>query len=501
MFKRCKVVGALTFCLVTVIAPLAKAADERGERTPAAGDATAILERARQVMRVQQDGESVLHQRSFAAEEENYQSDRTYPPFFFAMEVNEEWFAPRGCVDRVSTQTTFPGQGPAPAQEVLSDATRAFRPSGKDSALAPTLFPRARFLNPWAVVCDWIQAGDAQVSGREMYRDYERVVLTRKTAVGVQRLFMDPKTGFPVKLDLEEKHYLWGQRHVEYVYTTWILSGGVMTPGSSIRLADGAVEISQTVSAVEVVPSGKAPSLSMPEGPSLPLDALPRFLQPLEPKVVQVGPATYLLSNPGYTEAVTQIGDEVFLFDATQGEERSRKDAEAIAKLFPKHKRLTVVVTDLAWPHVAGVRYWVANGARIVAHKAAREFLQSVVDRRWTLAPDLLEARRKSLKMDFVGVDTATSLADDAIRLAPIDGIGSEVTLMAYLKAERFLWASDYIQTVAGPSSYASEVWHAAQREGFHPERTAAEHLPLTAWSQIEDLQRQLDAGTGTSSH
>lgn len=141
---------------------------------------------------------------------------------------------------------------------------------------------------------------------------------------------------------------------------------------------------------------------------------MPPFLQPLDLKVVQVGPKTYLISNPGYTEAVTKIGDEVFLFDPTQGEERAKKDAAAIAKLFPGKHKFTVIITDLAWPHVAGVRYWVASGATIIAHRAAREFLQAVIDRRWTVTPDLLEQRRKTARLKFVGVDATYSAAGGA---------------------------------------------------------------------------------------
>jgi hypothetical protein len=185
---------------------------------------------------------------------------------------------------------------------------------------------------------------------------------------------------------------------------------------------------------------------------------------------------------------VTKVGDEVILFDATQGEERGRKDAEAIAKLFPGTHKMTVVVTDLAWPHIAGVRYWVASGATIVAHKAAREFLQSVVDRRWTRSPDLLERRRKTARLKLVGVDGPHRLAGSAVTLHPIDGIGSEVALMANVAADRFLWASDYIQTVDEPTAYAAEVLAAVRREGLKPERTAAQHLPLTPWTQVEAL-------------
>jgi hypothetical protein len=453
-------------------------------------DPAAILARAREAIGFTRADKQVIHLRTVAAAEQNYQSDRTYPPFFSAMQVKEEWFDPQTGADRLSTQTTFPGGG-GPAQTTLTDAARAFGLVGSDWRPLPESALQSRWLNPWAVIRDWAAAGDASGGGFETYRDYARVVLERATPVGKQRLFLDPKSGFPVKLEFEEKHYLWGQQHIEYLYSNWTMGGGVLIAGSSFRLADGKVEISQTAGQVEVIARDAAPSMDLPQSPTTVADSLPLFLQPIDPEVKQIGPNIYLLSNPGYTEAVTRVGDEVILFDATQGGERARKDAAAIGRLFPGYKKVTLVVTDLAWPHVAGVRYWVANGATVIAHGAARDFLQSVVDRRWTLAPDLLESRRDKSKLNFVGIASAHSLVGGAVSLYPIDGIGSEVALMGYIPADRFLWASDYIQTVAKPSLYATEVWRAVQREQLHPERTAAEHLPITPWSKIDELQKR----------
>jgi len=484
--------------LAPVIAMPSLAQQSRGLADLTPRDPTAVLARAQEVMRFHDTGKSVIHYRAVAAAEQNYQSDRTYPPFFSAMEVKEAWFDPHTGVERISTQTTFPGGGPSPAQIVLTDATRAFGSANEQLKILPATSMNSRWLNPWTVVCDWASAGDARILRPELYRDYVRIVLERTTPTGKQRLFLDPKSGFPVKLDLEEKHYLWGQRHIEYVYTNWTLAGGVMVPGSSFRLADGKIETSETTGDVELVTQSAAPSMSLPDQPKEASDLLPRFLQPIDPQTTQIGTNTYLLTNPGYTEAVTRVGDEVFLFDSTQGEERAQKDAQAIARLFPGYKKLTLVVTDLAWPHVAGVRYWVANGAIVISHRAAREFLQSVVDRRWTLAPDLLEQRRTTARLRFVGVDAAYKLAGGVISLHPIDGIGSEVALMAYLGPDRVLWASDYIQSVDQPTSYASEVWQSARRDGLHPERTVAEHLPLTPWTKIEELQKDDEHGKGS---
>jgi hypothetical protein len=498
-FLRWPFFVALLWLSVAETLSLAAPAGKSPETAP---DPAALLARAKEVMQFARVGTSVIHYHAVAAAEQNYQSDRTYPPFFSAMEVKDSWFDPRTGVERTSTQTTYPGGGPSPVQVMLTDATRAFGLATEHLNILPATSMQSRYLNPWAVVRDWVSAGDARFAGHEPYRDYVRIVLARTVPSGEQRLFLDPKSGYPVKLDLMEQHYLWGQRHIEYVYTNWTLAADVMVPGSSFRLADGQIEISQTTGDVEIAAQNagqsgaqsseksSTPSLSLPDEPKQASDALPRFLRPIDPKTAQIGPNTYLLTNPGYTEAVTRIGDEVFLFDATQGEERGKKDTQAIARLFPGYKKLTLVVTDLAWPHVAGVRYWVANGATIMAHRAAQEFLQSVIDRRWTLAPDLLEQRRKTAKLKFVGVDAAYQLAGGAITLHPIDGIGSEVALMAYLAQDRVLWASDYIQTVDQPTSYASEVWRAAQRDGLHPERTVAEHLRLTPWKEIEELQK-----------
>ncbi|HEX8108548.1 MAG TPA: hypothetical protein VF516_12530 [Kofleriaceae bacterium] len=481
---RCGRAAALT----AIGCVLASAAARTALADPAADpDPAAALASAREALGFARAGQSVIHYRAQTAAEQNYQSDRSYPPFFSAMTVKEAWFDPASGVERAALETTYPGS-PASLQVVAGDAGRAFAMTKDGARPLPFSAVRARYLNPWAVIADWSAARDIRSGGREPYRDYKRLVLIRTTPEGEQRLFLDVKTGFPVKLALVEKHYLWGQRSIEYVYSNWTALAGVMVAASSFRLADGKTETSQTIGTVELVSRAAAPALALPAQPDRSPDALPGFLQPLDVTAIQVSPNTYLLSNPGYTEAVTRVGDEVIVFDATQGEDRARKDAEAIARIFPGAHKVTVVVTDLAWPHISGVRYWVASGATIVTHTAACEFLRRVIDRRWTVSPDLLERRRATVKLKLVGVDATYKLASGAVSLHPIDGIGTETALLGYVSADRFLWASDYIQTLSEPTSYAAEVISAVRQHGLTPERAAAEHLPLTPWSQLEPL-------------
>jgi len=215
---------------------------------------------------------------------------------------------------------------------------------------------------------------------------------------------------------------------------------------------------------------------------------LPVFLRPTRPDTVRVSSSTFLLRNRGYTEAVTLQRDTVFVFDATQGDDRVKEDSAWIATLFPGRHPVVVVVTDLAWPHVAGVRAWVARGATIASHRAAQSFLSEVVTRRWTLSPDLLERRRATASLRFRAVDDSLTLADGAISLFPIDGAASEVALIAFVRPDRFLWASDFIQNVSEPTQYLDEVSAAVTRAGLKPLMVAAEHAPLIAWERLIPL-------------
>ncbi len=329
-------------------------------------------------------------------------------------------------------------------------------------------------------------ASDVRVKGRCRYRDYRRIVLARTGPFGEERLFLHEGTGYPLRVERTEPHYLFGQVEAAYLYLTWF---DPTLPWTAVRTIDGAPELERSYAGRgTLVPRDSAPSLAV--GTDLPdmTAAIPTFLAPTPPDTVGIGPATTILRNVGYAEVVTLVHDTVFVLDATQGEARARADSQWIGRLFPGRHPIVVVVTDLAWPHVAGLRFWVGSGATIVSHRANRDFLERVVGRRWTLHPDRLERSRARARFRFVGVDDSLSLAGGELRLYPIDGVGSEGALMAYLPGDRFLWASDFLQRLDAPTLYATEIRAAADRHGLHPDRVAAEHLPVTAWARIEAI-------------
>ncbi|MGE0554260.1 MAG: hypothetical protein AB7R55_12600 [Gemmatimonadales bacterium] len=437
------------------------------------------LERARRATGLG-TADGVLHWRSTEVDVQFFQSDRPAPPYIESSAAREWWFDPATGVERWQS---IPAGGPV----FLRSDRASF--VARDTALTPSpplhrFLAASRALNPLAVLFDWTD-GDARVAERCELRGYPRVVLER----GGERLYLDPKSGIPVKLERIEPHPTWGQVRAEYLYGTWWRSGAVILPVVSVRYVDGVEHLRRNVSLpqraadqlVETLARADAPPLAVPDADHR--DAPDFQRQPTPVDTIRVDANTVLLSTRLYTHAVTLQRDTVFLFDATTGEWRSRADSALIATLFPGARAMVLVVTDLAWPHIDGVRFWVARGATIVAHELAKPFLTQLVERRWTLAPDLLARQPRPLRVRTTrsGLD----LAGGAVRVRPIDGTASEGALMVAVPSASFLWAGDYIQTVDTPSQYAIEVVRAVEREGLAPTRTAAQHLPLTPWPAV----------------
>lgn len=461
--------------------------------TPATGDARAVLQRSARVIGLDFVQSKVLVIGGHDVVSQDYQSDRTsYPPYLSDVQPLELWYSPASGVERRSASSAMAGyQYPGQVTAGTERATFTVR----DTVLTPSEESHAatyatRPLNAWAVIRDWEADADARVVARCAYRDYPRLVLSRTGARGPERLFVDEKSGFPVKLEREEPHYLWGQNRVEYVYSTWQRIGDAAIPGVSFRVVDGQTNVERNLNTMRLLPGDSAPQLGVPTAPKAMGFAVPGFLRPSKPDTIRLAPNVFLLRNPGYAEMVAFSRDTVFLFDATQGDERARLDSAWIGALFPGKHPIALVVTDVAWPHIAGVRYWASLGTPIYAHRAAVRMLDSVIARRWTIAPDRLEQTRAHRAPRIHPVSDTLRLAGGDLLLFAIDGASSEVALAGFDDVNHLLWGSDYIQDATAPSMYLDEMCRALNRVHRTPTTAAAEHLRPTAWEKLRPLAK-----------
>lgn len=452
---------------------------------PTTGDARALLARAGQALGLDATHSRVLRMRSYEVTQHNYESDRPYRPYITFVADHLSWLDLADGIERDSSLSEFGAFGSMPFVTIGDDrATFAWQDTTWRASDAAWLnAEHFRALDPRIVVRAWRAANDARVAERCTFRDYARTVLTRSGPYGAERLYVDPRTGYVAKLDREESHYLWGQVHVEFIYATWLLYGTIPMPTISTELVDGDEQAARTVVTADWIPRDSSPVLTLPATPTPANVSLPRFLLPAPLDTERLGAHTFLLANPGYNEVVTLVHDTVYVLDATQSQSRARADSVWIGRLFPGRHPITVIVTDLAWPHVSGVRFWVASGATIVSRAQSAPFLRAVVAHHWTRAPDKLESTHPRAPLRFVA-------AHPHLGVVPygIDGVASEGALMVWLPADSLLWASDYVQTLDAPTQYVNEVYAATCRVGITPTRVVAQHQPTASWAKLSAL-------------
>jgi hypothetical protein len=483
----CRVVHPVVLAGFLVLGNRSGSAQTATGCLPATGDARALLARGIDAAGIKRLDRPALGLSLIETASQDFQSDRTYPPYLQEGRSAHLWYFP----DRQLETTTGVALDPFGERPIFSAwSTAKGSWVRRDTVYQP--FPGlhrfiglTRPLNAWALLADWESGPAPSITGRCMVRDFPRLRLVRAGTNGEERLYLDPVSGLPVQYERSEEDgtRLWGRQSIVYLYSNWVRVGQAQYPMASYRLVDGEIQISRTAAPLEPdstppVPPQVVDTADMRIAATPPAPA---------PDTVRVGDHTFLLRTRNYTNVATLVRDTVFLLDAQwNGEERARQDSAWIAKLFPGRHPVVLVVSDLAWPHVAGVRTWVAMGARVVAHRSAAAFLTRVVNRRWASSPDLLERRRSAVRFKLTQVDDSLGLAGGRIRLYPINGIGSEGALMTWLAEDRFLYPGDYVQGLTGPSmAYAGEVLAATRRVKLAPDRFAAMHMGLTEWSKL----------------
>lgn len=437
--------------------------------------AASWLERAAAVTLPADMNGRVLHYRVYHDFVLWEQSDRMYEPFIPNVADRDSWYDPqsgmigRQPVERPLASGAWPAELMGPTDRYFIRDTVAIKIPDTSGRVGIV-----HTLNPWDVLRRFRdRAADVRVTGRCVYRDFPRIVLT----LGDERLYITESDGTPIKLEREEPHYLFGQVRAEYLWTTWWgVKGGGRYPVASFLLYDGEVYHRQAtgLGTAAIVSRDSIPKLAPPA-----TTTPPPFTLTADPDTVRVSANTWLLVTRAYTQAVTLQRDTVFVLDATSSEARARADSAWIARLFPGNHPVVLVVTDLAWPHISGVRFWVARGATIVSHAGSEAFLRRVIDRRWTRQPDALEQARSSAQFRFRGVTDSLRLAGGAITVHAMRGQSTEGAVAAWVPTASFFWAGDYIQN--DPTSpYARDVAGTIRSLGLAPAKIGAQHMTLS---------------------
>ena len=304
----------------------------------------------------------------------------------------------------------------------------------------------------------------------------------------------------------DDEFGIWGDVRRERWYSFWTLQpGGWQYPQQITSTLNGQPASDLTVFDVNVNAPIDEKEFAIPD------DAKARFRQMLaQPtaagglrtarldatKAVDVTPDVVVLPGSWNVTLVRQP-DGIVVLEAPIGSDYSSQVIDAAAKKFPGAPIKAVVTTSDAWPHIAGVREYVARGIPVYALDLNLPILRRLVAATHSTAPDRLQRVPRKPILHSVSSKVTIGAGATRVDVMPIRGEGSERMMMAYLPELKALYASDLLQYTRDRTAffnpvYPAELAWAVAREKIAVEQTWAMHMAPIPWSKVTDALKAI---------
>jgi glyoxylase-like metal-dependent hydrolase (beta-lactamase superfamily II) len=296
---------------------------------------------------------------------------------------------------------------------------------------------------------------------------------------------------------------IWGDVAFERWYTFWTLQpGGWQYPQQITTTWNGTPHADQTVFTIETNTALDEALFAIPDDTAAAFrkmrDATGAAMAGMRAARLDPSKAIRLTGDvvvfPG-SWAVTLIRqpDGIVVLEAPIGSAYSVQVIAAAAAAFPNTPIKAVVTTSDAWPHLGGVREYVARGIPVYALDLNKPILERLVAATYSQTPDALARAPRAPEWRFVSEKTTIGGGETRVDVIPVRGEGSERMLMAHLPALNLLYATDLLQYNRDRTSffnpvYPAELAAAVAREGITGlDRVWAMHMDPIPWSKVTE--------------
>lgn len=210
-------------------------------------------------------------------------------------------------------------------------------------------------------------------------------------------------------------------------------------------------------------------------------------------KEIDVAPGIVQYSG-GFNTTVVDQGDGLVFIEGVSSSEYMADILAAAQKRFPGKPVKGVITTTDAWPHIGGLREFVARGIPVYALKENEAILTDLVRSHRTYMPDTLQEHPATPKFHWITTPQTLGKTNHLV-IAPIRGEGAERMLMVYFPDKKLLYGSDLVQPMSDGSlfflQYPDELRAAVERERFAVDTVFAMHATPRPWSRVLEAIQQ----------
>jgi glyoxylase-like metal-dependent hydrolase (beta-lactamase superfamily II) len=290
-------------------------------------------------------------------------------------------------------------------------------------------------------------------------------------------LFVNSQTGTIDKATTTENDELERDIDLEVFYQGWKpTSGGLLFPTNVYLAKEGQIVHQETRSSIKVneaidaklfaFPTGAAPEYDQATADrgdadsqfhqgfasfGIPLDGLQTFVQANE---VVPGSGAYYLTGGSHNSMAIEQQNGIVILEAPLYEQRSEAILAWAKTTFPTKSVTHVIATHFHTDHAAGLRRFVAAGAKIVVGAAEAGFFKEVFRASSTVLPDALSKAPKAAVVITVPDDGSFTIDDptNPVIAYHVQSEHAAGMLMGYLPTQKTVFQSD----LYNPSSPAA---------------------------------------------
>jgi len=310
------------------------------------------------------------------------------------------------------------------------------------------------------------------------------------------RLLLDPADYVPTALEIiaEDPMGIWGAVRRTTYYSLWtLIPGGVRYPLQIDCTWNGVTKSSATIMKIDVNPPLDDRTFTIPDDvrQAFAAAAVAGFATiKLDPsQLVEIATAVRQFGG-SWNVGVVQQPDGLVIIEAPIGSQYSAQVLDDVATRYPGAHVKAVVTTSDAWPHLGGVREYVARGIPVYALDLNQPILRRLLTADHRAKPDALAKAPKVARFRWVAGKTVIGTGDTRMELYPVRGENGERMLAAYFPALKLLYTSDEIQRRRGGDFFMPEllleVRDLIQREHLAVDRVFGMHIGSIPWSDIE---------------
>lgn len=246
-----------------------------------------------------------------------------------------------------------------------------------------------------------------------------------------------------------------GDMHILVEYSDWMEFNGTMAPSHIVQTRGGWPFFEVHVTDVQANLADLSSIAPAPEpqrfGGGFGAQA-PGF----EVIKEQLGEGVFRYTTAGfsYDSLVVEFADHIMMLEAGQNQARAQAYVDEIKQQFPGKPIRYVMVTHPHSDHTGGLPVLVAEGATIIAHENAREFLQRAFSTPRTLLDDALSRNPRIPNIETVSDMRSYSDGNRTVEFYHVyPAPHSDSLLIAYLPKEKVLFQGDFSVNAAEPAN------------------------------------------------